>query len=210
MSADPKVLQRRLAEKRRALASTPGKSQSAKKAMNAPEQRVHGEGPVHENTDRDVDTIYDTEGDNEVIEWRRYSDLEAPPPRPGYVNRFIRTSFGPMRDAANLRRRIREGWRPVKASSVPGQSLPTIHLDRVGDVIGVEDLILCEMPVRLHKQRQEHFRQRNMRMSASIDRQLKKTVDGSTPGFGSIQQLKQSSVSVRRRPTVQAQEDVED
>ncbi len=173
---------------------------------NKPEQRTHDETEERisahdENTERDIDELYDTEGDNEILEWRRHSDLDAPPSRDGYVNRFIRIRLGTVRDTARLRNAIREGWRPVKASTAADDTLPTIHLDQYGDVIGVEDLILCEMPDRTFRQRQLFYKKKLARMNAAIDRQLRKVSADNTgsSGFGNIQQSRHSSVSVPQR-----------
>ena len=185
---------RKRAEKRRLDALAEGKRSRGKRSMNAPGQEVHGEERVHqENTDRDMDDLYTTEGDNEILEWRRHSDLEAPPPRAGYVNRFIRIRLGTVRDTARLRNALREGWRPVKASSVSDRSLPTISLDQFGEVIGVEDLILCEMPERTHQQRQKFYRNKGVSQE-----------DAS--GFGPIVPTRRTTVT-RRPPNVEVADD---
>ena len=162
---------RKTTEKRRTQ-SAQGKKASGE-TRNAPEQITHGDEKVHEseNMDREMDELYDTESDNEVTEWRRHSDLDAPPARKGYVNRFIRIRLGTVRDTARLRNAIREGWRPIKASTLSDRSLPTINLDQYGDIIGVEDLILCEMPVKVHAQRKKNFK----------DKQRRQTVQAALP-----------------------------
>lgn len=189
---------RKLAERRKANAEA-GKT-SKGKPRNTADALVHVENErVHdENTDRVVDDLYSVEAENEITEWRRHSDLDAPPPRPGYVNRFIRIRLGTVRDSARLRAALREGWRPVKASSVPGNSLPTIHLSQFGDVIGVEDLILCEMPVRLHEQRKAEYGKKLNRQNSAIERQLDRESAGEErSGFGPIEQNRKTAVSTR-------------
>ncbi len=183
--------------------SADGSKDSQGKDRNLPEQETHDEGEAEhlaheENTDREVDDLYDTDGENEVIEWKRHSDLDAPPARDGYVNRFIRIRLGTVRDTARLRNAMREGWRPVLKSSVSDRSLPAVHLEKVGDVIGVEDLILCEMPRSAFLKRQEYFKQKLRRQNAAIERQLKNVSRTDSPGFGPIQQ--QRATSVTRAP----------
>jgi len=178
-----------------------------------PEQETHDEGEAEhlaheENTDREMDDIYDTDGENEVIEWKRHSDLDAPPAREGYVNRFIRIRLGTVRDTARLRNAMREGWRPVKKSSVTDRSLPAIHLENVGDVIGVEDLILCEMPKRVYLERKAYFKAKLKRQNDAIERQLKNVSRSDASGFGPIQQ--QRSTSVTRQPQRQNVEVADD
>ena len=176
------------------------------KDRNVAEQEVHDEGEAEhlaheENTDREIDELYSTEDDSEVIEWKRHSDLDAPPARAGYVNRFIRIRLGTVRDTARLRNAMREGWRPVKKSSVTDRSLPSIHLESVGDVIGVEDLILCEMPERAWTKRKAYFKAKLARQNEAIERQLRNVSQTDVPGFGPIQQAR--STSVTRAPARQ-------
>ncbi len=193
--------------------SADGSKDSQGKDRNLPEQETHDEGEAEhlaheENTDREVDDLYDTDGENEVIEWKRHSDLEAPPARDGYVNRFIRIRLGTVRDTARLRNAMREGWRPVKKSSVTDRSLPAIHLENVGDVIGVEDLILCEMPKRVYLERKAYFKAKLKRQNDAIERQLKNVSRSDASGFGPIQQ--QRSTSVSRQPARQNVEVADD
>lgn len=200
--ATKKAAARKTAEARKARSDTGGKDAHGKD-RNVPEQEVHDEGESEhlahdESTDRETDDLYASDEDSEVIEWKRHSDLDAPPAREGYVNRFIRIRLGTVRDTARLRNAMREGWRPVLKSSVSDRSLPAVHLENVGDVIGVEDLILCEMPERAYKSRKKFFRDKLARQNAAIERQLRNVSRTDTPGFGPIQQ--QRSTSVTRAP----------
>lgn len=200
--ATKKSAARQTAEARQAR-SAEGTKDAQGKDKNLPDATVHAEGEAEhlaheESTDREVEDLYDTDGENEVIEWKRHSDLDAPPAREGYVNRFIRIRLGTVRDTARLRNAMREGWRPVKKSSTTDRSLPSVHLENVGDVIGVEDLILCEMPKRAYLERKKYFAQKLARQNAAIERQLKNVSRSDASGFGPIQQ--QRSTSVTRAP----------
>ena len=164
------------------------------------DQLVHGDERVHdENTDREADQVSAVDRESEITEWRRHSDLDFPPARPGYVNRLIRIRLGTSSDLARLRQSTREGWRPIKASTLPGNSLPTIHIDQFGDVIGVEDLVLCEMPERMDQQRKKYFKSAQDRMNqASNGEDLDKISRSDVPGFGPIIQDRKTKVSTRR------------
>jgi hypothetical protein len=168
---------------------------------NAPDQTVHAtqeHAAVHdENTDREADDLYTKDGENEVREWKRHSALDAPPARPGYVQRFIRVRLGVSRDAANWVAKQREGWRPVKLSSVTDRSLPTTALENGTEVIGVEDLVLCEMPEKIFEQRQAYYRQKLRDQNSAIERQLRETGAQAAGGFGAIEQTRRTSVSTR-------------
>lgn len=207
MAETAKTQARKAAEKRRADSTAGRKSRGKKK--NVPEQLTHGDEKVHEaeNMDREMDDLYDPETDNEIQEWRRHSDLDAPPAREGYVNRFIRIRLGTVRDTARLRNALREGWSPVKASSVSGRSLPTINLDQFGEVIGVEDLILCEMPERMHKQRKKFYRDKQRRQNRAIERQLKGVSREDVSGFGPITAQRHTSVTAAPARRVEVADD---
>lgn len=198
LDRDAKTQARLAAEARRAQAEQ-GKSTKGV-PRNAPGQRAHAaEEAVHdaghiENTDREADDIYATDGESEIFEWRRHSALDAPPARPGYVNRFIRVRLGTTRDVANWQAKHREGWRPVKASSVIDRSLPTTHHDGA-EVIGVDDLILCEMPEKVFEQRMAFYRRKLQAQNAAIQRDLQKASVSNAIGFGPIEQSRRSSVS---------------
>ncbi len=206
MSTNAKQQARNQAEKRRAESAQGKKSSGEQK--NAPEAVVHADEKVHdENTDRDMDELYDSEGENEVLEWRRHSDLDAPPARDGYVNRFIRIRLGTVRDTARLSNALREGWKPVKASSIDSRSLPTINIDQFGDVIGVEDLILCEMREEVHAQRKKFFAEKQRRQNRAIERQLKGVSKDDVSGFGPITATRHSSITVAPMRNAQVADD---
>lgn len=179
------------------------RSQDSSGTRNEPGQAAHAGDTEHvahdENTDRETDEIYRTEGDNEVTEWRRHSALDAPPARPGYVQRFIRVRLGTHRDMARYVAATREGWRPVKASSVADRSLPTTQLDNGTEVIGVEDLILCELPEKLWLERQAYYQKKLDAQNLAIERQLREVGAKAGAGFGPIEQTRSTSISVRAR-----------
>lgn len=190
----------RLAAETRRVDGNEGKSQKGSQ-RNEPDQQVHQASQEHvvhdENTDREVDDLYRTEGENEVTEWRRHSALDAPPARPGYMQRFIRVRLGTTRDTARFQAAYREGWRPVKASNHTDRSLPTTRLSDGAEVIGVEDLILCEMPERVFRQREAFYQSKLDSQNEAIERQLRDVGDKNGAGFGPIEQNRKSSVSVR-------------
>ena len=112
-------------------------------------------------------------------DWSRPSELEAPKPRAGYTQRWIRVRLGNDEDARNAMRKFREGWLPRALDSVPeGYSPPTFLHARLGNVIGVEDLILCEMPVRKARQRNAYYKAKLSRMIEGIENDLRNVSAG--------------------------------
>jgi hypothetical protein len=183
---------------------------------NTGDQRVHAAGSGHEAThDENTDTAfasdYHADLDNEVTEWIRPSDLEAPPARSGMVQRWIRIRLGTVRDTARLRKAMREGWRPVKASASIGHSLPIIQHDSLGegDYIGAEDLILMEMPERVARQRERFYKRKQARQTGAVERQVKGVHSEDHIGFGNIRSQSRSRVKVSqgRARTVEAADD---
>lgn len=193
---------RRLGEsaKRRALNARKEKQGQ----RNTGDQRVHGAGSGHEaphdeNTDTAFADDYVADLDNEVTEWIRPSNLEAPPSRAGMVQRWIRIRLGNVRDTARLRKAQREGWRAVKASAMGALSLPIIQHDSLGegDYIGAEDLILMEMPERVAQQRQRFYKRKQARQTGAVERQVRGVHSDEHIGFGNIRSRSHSSVRVR-------------
>jgi hypothetical protein len=109
----------------------------------------------------------------DATEWRRYTNLSAPDPLPGYRQRWIRVRLTHKNDPTNVYRKFREGWRPRPASSVPeGYSLPTIQLGQFGECIGVEDMILCQMPEKVFQQMRKHYQDRKRKQTDSTEVEL--------------------------------------
>lgn len=112
-------------------------------------------------------------------DWSRPSELEAPKSRAGYTQRWIRVRLGNEEDSRNAMRKFREGWLPRALDTVPeGYSPPTFLHARLGNVIGVEDLILCEMPLKKARQRNAFYKERLDRMMEGIENDLRNVSAG--------------------------------
>lgn len=199
--AQKAAVEKMLAGKRAALEKRRANKQGQR---NTGDQRVHAAGSGHEaahdeNTDTAFESEYTADMDNEVTEWIRPSDLEAPPSRAGFVQRWIRIRLGTVRDTARLRKAQREGWRAVKASAMGALSLPIIQHDSLGDgdYIGAEDLILMEMPERVAQQRQRFYKRKQARQTGAVERQVRGVHSDEHIGFGNIRSRSHSSVRVR-------------
>jgi hypothetical protein len=130
----------------------------------------HGHGPA----DHGAAAAHDTPREEE-LEWKRPSNLEAPPPRPGFVQRWIRTAIGASNDPQNASKRFREGWKPRAANTVPrGYTPPTIMHGNFGEVIGVEGNILCEMPASMARQREAFYSRKTRQQTEAIERDVHK------------------------------------
>lgn len=110
---------------------------------------------------------------NGPANWERPSNLKTPAARKGFRQRWIRVTIRGEADGQHMAKKFREGWKPRMASTAPkGFSPPTIKHGSMGDVIGVEGLVLCEMPERIAKQRDAWVQGRTHAQMQSIRRDL--------------------------------------
>lgn len=144
------------------------------------QESVHAVDHIeNRSTEEDVSQSYGLERDAQDEPWSRPSELEAPKCRPGYTQRWIRVRIGNDDDAKNSMRKFREGWIPRTVDSVPKEyQPPTFSHARLGNVIGVEDLILCEMPIKKARQRNAFYEAKKIRMMEGIDNDLRNVSQG--------------------------------
>lgn len=109
---------------------------------------MHAEGDIHD-------------ADSFPQNWKPPAELEAPPARAGFVQRWIRMSMFGKADANNMADQGRQGWRPRTLESVPDgdrKQFPTMKDPRSsGQFLVNKDLVLCEMPQRLFDQMRAHY-----------------------------------------------------
>lgn len=136
--------------------------------------------PVHET--RAYETWDDADIHTEVAKpWIRPSSLEAPKERNGFAQRWIRVGSNGKDDPTNTSRKFREGWRPRPASSVPASyHAPTISQGKWAGCIGVEGMILCEMPAKIREKRNAHYAAKTQLVTDAIASELQKQ---SNPGM---------------------------
>jgi hypothetical protein len=105
------------------------------------------------------------------FEWKPANTLDAPEPRPGFVQRWVRFLVGSDQDPKNWSRSTREGWRPRSMDTVDkGFNAPTMNHGTLGTVIQVGDVILCEMDERLYKSRKKFFRAKATRQKEAMEK----------------------------------------
>lgn len=127
--------------------------------------------------------------------WVRPTSLEAPPPRPGFVQRWIRVAVFGIEDPSNAMRKFREGWKPRPASTIPPDfPVPTISHGQWAGCIGVEGMILCEMPKALADKRNNYYMNKTRNIEDAIERELQKE---SHPKMPIIQNRKSQSQLVK-------------
>ena len=113
--------------------------------------------------------------------WKRQSMLPAPEPRNGLHFRWVRTSSLGNADMANVSRRFREGYIPVKATEFPELRIMSDLDSRFPDNIEVGGLLLCSIPdVQADRRVKGQAQQAQAQMDA-VDRNYMKESDPRMP-----------------------------
>lgn len=138
--------------------------------------------------------------------WANPASLEAPPARPGMVQRWIRVSSRGKNEPTNLSRKLREGWQPRRADSIPGNfHMPVISGGNFSGAIGVDGMVLMEMPKARNDQRNRHYEKRKERLTESINMQLAEASrNRGRSGFGPIEIAQKTQVGTLREVRVAA------
>ena len=100
--------------------------------------------------------------------WKPPSLLDAPEARPGYVQRWVATSIQGKESPDNVYKRMREGWEPRPAESVKSKLYPIINHCQWAASIGIEGMLLCEMPEEIALQKQDYYSGKNEEQNESI------------------------------------------
>ena len=113
--------------------------------------------------------------------WQPPSLLDAPTPPSGFIYRWLRESMVGVEDKANMSKRIREGWEPVRADEHPEFEAPTVEEGRHAGVIGVGGLILAKMPIETVEQRRAYYNQMASDQMEAVDSNLMRESDSRMP-----------------------------
>ena len=100
--------------------------------------------------------------------WQPPALLDAPEVRPGMVQRWVATSIQGKDTPDNVYKRMREGWEPRKAETVKGQLFPTINHGQWAGCIGIEGMLLCEMPKEKHKSMKAYYSDKSTQQNESL------------------------------------------
>jgi hypothetical protein len=75
-------------------------------------------------------------------------------------------------DKANMSKRIREGWEPVRAEEHPDFESPTIDEGKHAGVIGVGGLVLAKMPKETVMERRNYYSRLANEQMEAVDNNL--------------------------------------
>jgi len=104
--------------------------------------------------------------------WDDDSPLPVPTPQPGWAFRWIRVGYLGNTDDANMNKRFRDGWVPLKASEHPELAQLADSRKNTGDTIEIGGLILCKMPEAEVRARNEHFARKSEQQVQSVNAAL--------------------------------------
>lgn len=115
--------------------------------------------------------------------WERGSALDAPPPREGMVQRWIRRSVRGEDDPMNLNRQYRKGWRPRPADTIPEEwKMFCVKTDSGEGVFAVSDMVLCEIEQEIYEEMKAHIDQQTELQMYSVEVDLENSqVAGGPP-----------------------------
>jgi|TARA_R110000803_G_scaffold133684_1_gene200826 hypothetical protein len=132
-------------------------------------------------TDRAPRSADTRDSETRLKPWQPPSLLDAPTPPDGYVYRWLRESMVGVEDKANMSKRIREGWEPVRAEEHPEFEAPTVEDGRHIGVIGVGGLILAKMPIETVNQRRAYYKKMAADQMQAVDSNLMRESDSRMP-----------------------------
>ena len=146
---------------------------------------------AHQSRDQEVaedKTVHELEDEP----WVNPASLPFIKPRPGYVQRWVRVAIKGEADPTNTARKWREGWRPRRAETLGNIPAPVLRSGEFSGCIGVEGMVLCEMPVERNARRNEHFRKQRELLNSSINEDLQRVSEHGSPAFGRIEKTEKT------------------
>jgi hypothetical protein len=160
----------------------------------------------HEDRDSAADARNLPRTSTEEWTWRRPSNLEAPDPRPGMVQRWVRAEFRNEPDNLNWQSKLREGWVPRDPATVPeANNHYNVALHQDKGVIRVGGLILMEAPEEMLVAKRKYIKEVTRKQEQSVAMQTEQVSQaGVSEGYAPIVRDERAQVSTGRRPTTLA------
>ena len=134
------------------------------------------------NKDNKINNETRVEKSKLASKWRPSNLLEAPEPRPGYAQRWVATMVLGQETPTNVAKRLREGWAPRDVKTIKdGQHFPTIEHGKFAGHIGIEGMVLCEMPQEMLDQRNDYYAQMSENLMRSVENDMNKVESPGQP-----------------------------
>lgn len=106
--------------------------------------------------------------------WAPPSRLDAPPPPPGYKNRWIRAEVAGQEDRVNVAGKLREGYELVRGEEHPDYVIPTAEDGRHAGVISVGGMLLARIPEETAQERTNYYQGKTKDQIQAVDNDLMK------------------------------------
>jgi len=133
--------------------------------------------------------------------WTPPALLDAPQARPGFKQRWVATTILGKETPDNVYKRMREGWEPRKSETVKEQHFPTINHGQWVGCIGIEGMVLCEMPEEKYDSMKAYYGEKSLEQNDALSGEL------DSLGRRSGQTIYQDRKSSTSRGRVSAMED---
>lgn len=165
------------------------------------------EGDLHSSvhSSHDAETLHQSDLNGPLHdEWVEPKNLDAPPARPGMVQRWVRYHDRDGDDVVNMQYMMRKGWKPRPIETIPQEfrDYPVIKHANM-DVIAVAGCILCEMPEAQALRIRAAVRQRTRNMDLAVNDETDRASRiGVARGHARIVRNEKISTS-RRAPHIQ-------
>lgn len=157
------------------------KSVAKKAQVESPLGPIHAAEPSREQETWDNMNVHDIVIGDDISG----GPLPEIPARPGYVQRWVRTKIGGVDDPQNMSAKFNQYWRRRDPKSLPtGTYAPTIHVEGVGDAIGISGMVLMERPQEVHDQFKRRIEQRTQAQRDSVEQSLFSEHKPADQGFG--------------------------
>lgn len=174
------------------------------KATTRSAERRESATPTMRAEDMRDNEALSTEEEDRI--WAEPKNLAAPPPRPGYTQRWCRTEIRGEMDHGNYTRAKQLGWLPRPADSVKGKwNPPTIEHGQYAGFIGVRGMILMEMPIVQFEARRQRIEEKTRRQSQAVNRDILRVQNPQVP----FKQSVKSEVVMGKRRTPVVADDTE-
>jgi hypothetical protein len=158
--------------------------------------------PLHDTRESAMDARNQPRAELADYVWRRPGSLDAPPPRPGMTQRWVRAETRAESDNLNWQAKYREGWRPRSPETVPDCEAMFNTSNHLGTpAIRVGGLVLMEIPTERVQAKRRAIRDIINRQEESVAMETAKiSHEGQRQGFAPIVREEKAEVSTGRRP----------
>jgi hypothetical protein len=150
-----------------------------------------------------TETRIDMRPDIDLTAFQSGRALEGPPPRAGFVQRWVLDGSMDARDTPHFFQMQRQGWTPRDPASVPPairRLFPTAKTVDGSDVIRVAGQVLCEMPMQAARAREAALHDVDLRQRASTPPSLAEAQSKSLQRGGTPIEVNESTQVYRGRP----------